>query len=223
MKRIFEFLDALQQNNNKVWFDGNKAWYLEVKAYFEDFVGELINRIEEFDSSIYGLSVSDCTYRIYRDIRFSKDKTPYKTHMCAYVCPKGKKSGFGGYYFHLEAEGGNYIGDNILATGAVCMPNPIIQSIREDVYSLFEEFEDIVLHSGDFALDTSNKMKTAPKGFPKDCKAVEFLKLRDFLLSKHIDREFVLADNLAERLTKEFEKTKRFNDFINRAIAAQIR
>ena len=114
MKRVFEFLDALQQNNDKAWFDANKAWYLEVKNYFDGFVSELIERIEDFDDSIYGLNVSDCTYRIYRDVRFSKDKTPYKTHFCAYVCPKGKKSGFGGYYFHLEAEGGNYIGANLL-------------------------------------------------------------------------------------------------------------
>lgn len=220
MKRVFEFLDALQQNNDKPWFDANKAWYLEVKNYFDGFVAELIERIEDFDDSIYGLNVSDCTYRIYRDVRFSKDKTPYKTHFCAYVCPKGKKSGFGGYYFHLEAEDGNYIRANLLGTGVVCMPNPVIRSIREDVYSLYNEFEDIVTHSGDFRLDMSSKMKVDPKDFPKDCEAREYLKLRDFLLSKTIDRDFVLADNLAERLANEFEKTKRFNDFINRAIAA---
>lgn len=220
MKRVFEFLDALQQNNNKAWFDANKTWYSEVKNYFDGFVTELIERIENFDDSIYGLNVSDCTYRIYRDVRFSKDKTPYKTHFCAYVCPKGKKSGFGGYYFHLEAESGNYIGTNLLGTGVVCMPNPVIRSIREDVYSLYNEFEDIVTHSGDFRLDMSSKMKVSPKDFPKDCEAREYLKLRDFLLSKTISRDFVLADNLAERLAMEFEKTKRFNDFINRAIAA---
>lgn len=220
MKRVFEFLDALQQNNDKPWFDANKAWYLEVKNYFDGFVAELIERIEDFDDSIYGLNVSDCTYRIYRDVRFSKDKTPYKTHFCAYVCPKGKKSGFGGYYFHLEAEDGNYIGANLLGTGVVCMPNPVIRSIREDVYSLYNEFEDIVTHSGDFRLDMSSKMKVGSKDFPKDCEAREYLKLRDFLLSKTISRDFVLVDNLAERLANEFEKTKRFNDFINRAIAA---
>ena len=84
MKRVIEFLSDLNLNNNKVWFDAHKGDYKDVKAYFDGFVLDLVEAISDFDETIYGLSVSDCTYRIYRDVRFSKDKTPYKTHMGAY-------------------------------------------------------------------------------------------------------------------------------------------
>ncbi len=221
MKRVTEFLNALDMNNNKPWFDEHRQEYLEAKAYFEDFVVRLIERIEHFDDTIYGLKASDCTYRIYRDIRFSKDKTPYKTHMGAYICPKGKKSGFGGYYFHVEGSRREGLSSHFLATGAVCMPNNVIRSIREDVYSLCEEFEACVDSAEGFTLDTANKMKTTPRDFPKESKANEYLKLRDFILLKPVEESYVLSTDLLDRLEEDFSRTKAFNDFINRAIAAE--
>ena len=102
MKIVLDFINQLSLNNNKEWFDKNKSFYQEAKHCFETFTQQLIANIETFDPTIRGLQVKDCTYRIYRDLRFSKDKTPYKTHFGAYICPNGKKSGLGGYYFHLE-------------------------------------------------------------------------------------------------------------------------
>ncbi len=221
MKGVIDFLNTLEENNNKPWFDANKAWYLEVKAYFEDFVGDLIHAIEEFDDTIYGLGVNDCTYRFYRDIRFSKDKTPYKTHLGAYICPKGKKSGLGGYYFHIEGKSHRYLQSHILATGVVCLPSNIIRSIREDVYSLCEEFETAVGKADGFYLDQESKTKLPAKDFPKDCKAAEYLKLRDFILNKPIDEKYITSPNLVERLAEDFARTKDFKDFINRAIRAE--
>ncbi len=220
MKEVIAFLNDVEQNNNRLWFEENKSRYLEVKAYFEEFVGELIKEIERFDSTIYALSVKDCTYRFYRDTRFSKDKTPYKTHLGAYICPHGKKSGLGGYYFHIESSGCRYLQSHILATGVVCQPSNIIRSIREDVYSLCGEFEEIVSSAEGFYLDTESKGKLVPKGFPKDCKASEYLKLKDFILNKPIDENYVCSPDLVERLAEDFSKTKAFKDFINRAISA---
>ncbi|NLH23525.1 MAG: DUF2461 domain-containing protein, partial [Bacteroidales bacterium] len=103
MERVTGFLSLLSQNNNKEWFDAHKSQYKEALEVFQDFTTELINGIATFDKAVSGLSVKDCTFRIYRDLRFSPDKTPYKTYMGAYVCPGGKKSGFAGYYFHIGA------------------------------------------------------------------------------------------------------------------------
>ena len=221
MKRIIEFLNALEENNNKPWFDANKAQYLQAKAVFEDLTQELIEKIGRFDTSVKGLTVRDCTYRIYRDVRFSKDKTPYKTHFGAYVCPGGKKSGLGGYYFHIEGARRQYLSSHLLATGAVCLPKASIDSIREDVYALCDEFERVVGKARGFSLDRENAMKKCPKGFPKDSKAEEYLKLRDFCLCKPIDEKYLLSPDLVSRLCEEFARTKDFNDFINRAIRAQ--
>ena len=104
MKRVIEFLQNLVANNNKVWFDAHKDEYLLAKKVFEDFTEQLIAKVEAFDPSVKGLKVKDCTYRIYRDVRFSKDKSPYKTHMGCYICRGGKKSGYSGYYFHVATE-----------------------------------------------------------------------------------------------------------------------
>ena len=220
MKIVLDFLNNLAINNNKEWFDANKSFYQEAKNCFETFAEKLITNIESFDPTIRGLSVKDCTYRIHRDLRFSKDKTPYKTHIGAYICPNGKKSGLGGYYFHLESQSKQYLSSHLLATGAVCLPNTIINSIREDVYTLPKEFEDCINKANGWEIDTDNKMKTVPKIFPKDAINAEYLKLKDFILNKKIDDAYVLSDNLLERVTEEFAKTYEFKEFVNRAISA---
>ena len=102
MKEIFDFLRRLRENNNREWFNEHKTEFLELKAGFEGWVGQLIGKIAEFDEEIRGLAVKDCVYRIYRDTRFSPDKTPYKTHMAAYICaPRGRSSVRAGYYGHV--------------------------------------------------------------------------------------------------------------------------
>lgn len=220
MKIVLDFINQLSLNNNKEWFDKNKSFYQEAKHCFETFTQQLIANIETFDPTIRGLQVKDCTYRIYRDLRFSKDKTPYKTHIGAYICPNGKKSGLGGYYFHLESQSKQYLSSHLLATGAVCLPNNIINSIREDVFTLSNEFQSCISNAKGWEIDSENKMKTVPKQFPKDAINAEYLKLKDFILSKKLDDSYVLSDNLLERVIQEFEKTMKFKEFINRAIQA---
>ena len=104
MKQIYEFLDSLGRNNDREWFMSNREWYLRVKERFDGYAAGLIGRIGSFDPSVSGLGLGDCTYRIYRDVRFSADKSPYKTHMGVYVCPGGKKSWHSRYYLHIEPD-----------------------------------------------------------------------------------------------------------------------
>ena len=133
MKRVIAFLRELKQNNNREWFNEHKDNYRHAQGIFNEFVGQLINRMAAEDESIRGLDVKDCTYRIYRDVRFSKDKSPYKTHMGAYICPGGKKSGFSGYYFHLGVGGQGYPDGHMLAVGDYCCEPNVLKIIREDI------------------------------------------------------------------------------------------
>lgn len=103
MQDVIEFLRQLRLHNDRTWFEANKSWYRDAQSQFAAFVEELIAGIARFDSSVQGLAAKDCTYRIYRDTRFSADKTPYKTHMGAYVCRGGKKSGICGLLFPRRA------------------------------------------------------------------------------------------------------------------------
>lgn len=118
---IFQFLKELSANNNREWFNSHREQYEVARSEFENLLTVIISRISLFDESIRGIEAKDCTYRIYRDTRFSEDKTPYKTHLGGYINAKGKKSDHCGYYVHLEP------GNCLLAGGSYCPPDtPII-------------------------------------------------------------------------------------------------
>src|SRR5436190_15893938 len=102
IKRALSFLSKLKKNNNKEWFEKNKPEYLIIKAEFEEFITQLIKETGKFEPSVRSLEARNSIFRIYKDVRFSKDKTPYKTHIGAYIAPGGRKSLFGGYYIHIE-------------------------------------------------------------------------------------------------------------------------
>ena len=116
MKSIIDFLTDLSQNNDRTWFEANRGRYKLVKQRMDEVAAEFIEAVAAFDPSVEGVQVKDATYRIYRDTRFSKDKSPYKTWWGVYVCPHGKKSGFSGYYMHVEPDQNCYM----LCTGADC-------------------------------------------------------------------------------------------------------
>ena len=140
MEDIIRFLEQLRRHNNREWFEANKLWYRDVKARFDGLVARLIDAIAAFDPSVAGLAVKDCTYRIYRDTRFSPNKEPYKTHFGAYFCPRGKKSGYAGYYFHVEPQGDGLIGGHLLSAG-LYMPEPnVLKSVRDEIFDNGERF-----------------------------------------------------------------------------------
>lgn len=218
MNHVIEFLRQLRMNNNREWFEANKLWYKEVQTEFNGFVERLIAGIARFDSSIQGLTVKDCTYRIYRDTRFSPNKDPYKTHIGAYICRGGKKSGYAGYYFHIEPQGeGGLLGGNLMSAG-LYMPEPdVLKSIRDEIFDNGAQVEAAVKQARGFRIAENNKLKRVPKGFPPDSPYAEYLKLKDVYLEKFIDDDYLLQPSLAEKAAAEFKKTARFVELMNRA------
>ena len=125
---VFDFLRELRANNNREWFQDNKKRYDALRADFISDVGQLINRIATFDPEIAGLDARSCVYRIYRDLRFSPDKTPYKTYFSAYMTGfGGRSSAYGGYYIHLEPDAPQ------LAGGVWCPTSPMLKQLRRDI------------------------------------------------------------------------------------------
>lgn len=217
MKKVLEFLNLLQDNNNREWFQEHRGEYLEAKSTFDTFIEKLIMGIQSFDTSIKHLSVKDCTFRIYRDARFSKDKTPYKTHMGAFISPTGKKGPYSGYYFHIEATNASYIGSNILSTG-IYRPLPnVLKSIREEVMLNGEQFLSFANEATGFQLNTDNMLKRVPTGFPVDSKFAHYLKFKDYFLNKSFDNSFLLSQNLLENTVAEFKTTLPFHNLLNKA------
>ena len=220
MKRVLDFLNDLRVNNNREWFAANKGRYKEAEGIFNAFAERLIALVGEFDESVRGLTLRETTYRIYRDTRFSHEKTPYKTHFGLYICPGGKKSGNGGYYFHVEPQGGGMIGNHMLDSG-IYMPEPaVLKSVRDEIFDNGEVVMAAISTArtgAGFELDRTNSLKRTPVGFPAGSEWDEYLKLKDFHLSKTVDDGYILAPDLAERAAADFRTTYDFMTLMQRA------
>ncbi|HUX59048.1 MAG TPA: DUF2461 domain-containing protein [Bacteroidales bacterium] len=213
-KSTLDFLNNLKHNNNRDWFIKNKPAYIAAKENFESFVQGLIDRIIDFDPIMKGLEVKNCVYRINRDIRFSNDKSPYKSHLGAFIVRGGKRNGdkFAGYYFHIES------GKNIIAGGAYMPPSPWLSAIREKIDDEGDKLIKII-NAKDFKkylgkID-GEKLKKAPKGYPSDHPNIDLLRYKSFLVVNDVSDKDVLSDTYSDHVSSVFRAMKPFNDFLN--------
>ena len=216
MNTILSFLRNLEVNNNKPWFDAHKGEYQEARAHFNSIVEKLIEGIMAFDPSVRGIGIKESTYRIHKDMRFSKDGLPYKTHFGAFIARGGKKSGYSGYYFHIgTGSGEDYPCKSFLAVGNYYMEPKVLKILREDIELGGGDFDMIIkdLHPS-LSLDQDQKLKRAPAGFDVDGPYIEYIKLKNFCLSGEYDDSCL---DVGEILNV-FRSAKPFLDYINRAI-----
>lgn len=219
MKEILKFLRELEANNNREWFAENKKRYQEIQKKWNAFCEELIREVGQYDEDIAKLTVKDCTYRIYRDTRFSNDKSPYKTHLGVFLCPGGKKSMHAGYYFHIgTGNASGYPCAHMLASGNYCYDPKAIKLLREDISDGWEEFSAILKQAKGFAVDMDGALKRVPKEYAADAPYADWMRLKSYCLITNVDDKFITAPNLAQRVAESFRSTKPFIDFINRAI-----
>lgn len=216
LQKILSFLTDLSKNNNREWFDENRDRYLEVKELFEHFTDLLIHEVGQFDKAIHGLVPKDCTFRIFRDVRFAKDKRPYKTNFGSYIVQGGKKSGFSGYYFHLAPD------ECFVAGGTHTPTGENLRKIRLDIVSDPEFFKDIIHHK-DFIENygelKGEKVKTYPRGFDKNFAELELIKHKQYFAYKSIPQKMLLSNKLVPEIIQSFKAIKPLNDFINDIIS----
>lgn len=220
MNTVIDFLRRLKANNNREWFNSHKSEFIEAQNRFHTYVADVLNRLSAVDTSVGGLEVKDCTYRIYRDVRFSKDKSPYKTHFGAYVCPGGKKSGFAGYYFHVGVGGHGYPDGHMLAVGDyICEPR-VLKVLREDIQDDGEVFDSIVQKAAKagYMLDDTYKLKKVPQGFDKDSPWSDYFKYKVYCLYQEPDEDLFTGPDNAERTADLLLQGQPFLSFINRAV-----
>lgn len=220
MQRVISFLQELHDNNNREWFLDHKAQYLEAKNIFGEFAIELLKEIREFDDSIGNLGLQDITYRIYRDVRFSKNKAPYKCHMGVFICPGGRKSGYSGYYFQVSAaDEGGWESGHMMASGNYFTEPAILRIIREDIELGKGDFREVLAQADPkFELDFSDALKKVPNGFPKDSPDSDYFRLKNFCLVHAPSDRFVRSKDLAKKVAAMFKTTQPFIHYINRAI-----
>ncbi len=219
--KTLEFFSELRENNHRAWFDENRHRYEEVKKDYHRLIEEILLKMQQFDKSLSHLQVKDCTFRINRDIRFSKDKTPYKTHLSIIMSPFGKRLEFAAYYVHLDEQAGSFAGGGIYMPGSEAL-----KKIRSEISGFYEDLEE-VLGSKEFAntfdgLDSEKNvvLSRPPKGYDADHPAIDLLKYKSFTATKPMDNKILTDPKGVEIVTEILKKIKPLNDFINRGLTA---
>ena len=215
MDKVLEFLKELAANNNREWFQDNKKWYDQSREKVLFLTDVLINEIGKFDPEVRGLQPKDCMFRIFRDVRFSHDKRPYKTNFGSFICKGGRKSMNPGYYFHLEP-GGCFVGGGIYMPPAE--PLRTIRSFMADHAEEFLEFTEDPDFKKDFPEMYDDRLKTAPKGFPKDHEHMDLLRYKSFIYSKTFSDKVVKSDKYIETMVDTFHQLYPVNSFLYRAL-----
>lgn len=217
MEKILKFLQSIAKNNNREWFEVNKPKYLEAKLQFEDFLEGLHKELLKFDDSLAGLNPRKLGFRIYRDVRFSKDKRPYKVNMGAGFSAHGKMEQEPGYYLHLEPK-------KSFVAGGIYMPDAEkLAKIRQEIDYNTKDFLKILndkKFKGYFkALGDFDKLKTAPKGYPKDHPHIDLLRHRSFIVSHNFTDTQVTSKDFVKNVAIVCKTLKPLNDYLKEAIA----
>lgn len=213
-----KFLKDLSKNNNKPWFDAHRKQYDEAKKDFEGFIQAIIDQHSRKDETIREQEAKKCLFRINRDIRFSKNKSPYKTNFGASINRGGRKSIFAGYYFHCEP-GQSFVG------GGIWMPMPPeMKKVRQEIDYCFNEFKKIV-NAKKFVTVYGNlynaedvSLSRVPQGFEKDNPAADYLKLKSWIAMQSLKDSDLTSKDLVKKTLTAFETLQPMVQFINRAI-----
>ncbi len=217
-KATLKFLEDLRRNNNKPWFDAHRKAYEAAREDFAAFIDSLIAAFGKTEPAILHLKAKDCMFRINRDVRFSKNKEPYKTNFGAYINAEGKKSLKGGYYFHLEP-GGSFTG------GGLWQPMPTeLAKIRQEIDYNLPEFDKILGSKkfrdtyGGLTVEAGQILSRVPKGYEPDNPAATYLKYKSFTALANLPDTVLTGSALLSTTVKAFQTLLPLITFINRGI-----
>ena len=218
-KSTLDFLKNLKENNEKEWFDANRSAYDDARNDFLDLTQKLINGISEFDAQVADahLDPKKCIMRLNRDIRFSKDKTPYKTNFFAFINSGGKKSNRAGYYFQLMP-GSSFAG------GGVYRPaTPDLKKFRQEIDHNFKEWKGIVEGESfkkafSEGIETPETLVRTPRGFADDSPALEYLKMKGYYTKNDLSDAQMKSKDTVSGVLDTCRAVKPLVDFLNRAL-----
>lgn len=216
--QTLRFLSLLKKNNNKPWFDSHRTQYEAARIDFSNFIQLVIDAVQKSDTTITGLTAKDCQFRINRDVRFSKDKRPYKENFGAFICRGGKKSIYAGYYFHL-APGNSFMG------GGLWQPEPEnLKKVRQEIDYNWEEFQSILKNKnfkkiyGDLYKGSDVSLSRMPKGYEENNPAIDYLKLKGLIAETKIADGDLIKSTLHKKTVAAFEALQPLLNFINRSL-----
>lgn len=219
------FLRELARNNNRPWFNDHKDRWIAIKGQFEAFTQTLVDEMVKLDPSLEGLTAKQCVYRIYRDTRFSPDKTPYKTHIACFLSSWGpKNSGVPGYYLQMGCDEAYGLKGTCNLGGGIFMPRPeALNAIRQEIFYCTNDFLAIInepnykkYFGSEFF--TVKKLQRVPKGYPADWEHADLLKYKDYCTAHTMPERLLTSDRLSDEVLKVWKSSVPLNLFIQRAL-----
>jgi uncharacterized protein (TIGR02453 family) len=212
-KEVLSFFKKLEKNNNREWFELNKPEFKRIEAEVKHF-GQQLKEALEATEHIDRVKL----FRVYRDVRFSKDKTPYKTHF-GISMHREKPRYRGGYYVHLKPN------ENFAAVGFWDPNKEDLLRIRKELELDHSEFREL-MHESDFKNTWCNlegeEVKTAPKGFSKEDPNIDLIRKKMFLFRKKYSDKEVLSPNFLEQLTQDFRTVRPFLDYMSSVLTTDL-
>ncbi len=214
------FLKKLKKNNVREWFEKNRPSFETAKEDFSALINAVIHQHGKKDATIAGLTAKECLYRINRDVRFSKNKAPYKSHLAASLIRGGKKSDFAGYYIHLEP------GNSFVGGGRYQVEPDMLKKIRQEIDYSWEEFQKIIISKkfvsvyGDLDRSEGMSLSREPKGYEKDNPAIDYIKLKSWVAITPLSDADVTGKDAVKKITTALEALQPLLIFLNRAIEA---
>ncbi len=207
----FEFLKELKANNNRDWFNDNRKRYEAARDNFSEFIEGLISDIQEMDNFITDVTPKNTIFRIFKDVRFSKDKSPYKTHFGAAISKGGRKSEYSGYYIHVEP------GNKTMIASGIWHPQPtVLKSVRNEIAFNLDSYEQIITEKefkATFGEVEGARLVRPPKGYEKDHPAIEHLKQKDFVVTHQIADKKVCKASFKDYVLDKYKIVKPFSEF----------
>ena len=217
MKNVLDFIKVLTKNNNRDWFNANKNLYQDSLEIFRGFAGEMLEGISKFDPSVGNLEPKDTIFRIYKDVRFSKDKLPYKTHFGCWMAKGGRKSSDAGYYFHLEPT------KSFLAAGVWMPPSEQLKLIRQEILYNPDPFLKLInTPVMDKRYERGGKedmLKKGPAGFPKDFVHMDELKYKHYIWSRSYTDAEILKAGFSSSVVEDYKGLFPVVDYLNHAMS----
>lgn len=216
MQEVLHFLSELKENNNKEWFDKNRDRYDTSRKKILFLTELIVHEIARFDPEIGIQDPKNCVFRIFRDVRFATDKTPYKTNMGSFIAKDGRKSVSAGYYIHIEP-GASFVGG-----GSYCPPSDALKAFRTEIFDHPDDFKELIYKDSFKRLYPEmydDKLKTAPKGFPKDFPDIDLLKYKSYAFTSRMDDSVVIGEGYVGKIVTAMKELYPVNRFLNTALA----
>jgi uncharacterized protein (TIGR02453 family) len=215
-QETLDFISDLKKNNNKEWFEANRKRYDAARKNQLEVVGQLLESMSKWETAFKSIEPKSCIFRINRDIRFSQDKSPYKSSLSIILAPNGKNGKKGGYYFHVEP------GAAFLAGGMWAPEAPVLKAIRQEIDYNLSEFESII-NAPSFkkyfnGLDTEDKLQRPPKDYTPDNPAIEWLKHKHFIASHKLSDKQLISKDLVKTVTEVYKAMQPLNQFLDRVL-----